>query len=179
MQAAAPTSTTNTTATPPLPWWTRMIAKCLSIIAGLLSILLAVVALVTVNPNCMVAALLQLFIGFMTIAFEAPVCCMCIECIAKIADFSESRSYWQKSLLYMLSGLIPIVICFELSTLFGSGMILLSGIVYGMMAIGKRGSNADDNTIGGNDSHVDAWDPNIRTNMPPTITTTTTSYNQP
>src|SRR5277367_6131265 len=89
-----------------LPWWIRMIAKCISIIAGILSILLAVVAMVTLQPNCLIAALLQLFFGFMTIAFEAPVCCMCIEFIATIADFSESRAYWQKSLLYMLSGLI-------------------------------------------------------------------------
>jgi len=35
-------------------------------------------------------------------------------------------------------GIVPILLCFELNTLLGSGMIVASGVAYGFMALGKK-----------------------------------------
>jgi hypothetical protein len=57
-------------------------------------------------------------------------------------------------------------------------LIFVTGVGYGMMAIGRRGqdniTNNQNATIGGSGHHVDAWDPNITPPQPPS-----TMYNQP
>ena len=35
-------------------------------------------------------------------------------------------------------GIIPILICIELNSILGSGMIFACGVVYGFMALGKK-----------------------------------------
>ena len=35
-------------------------------------------------------------------------------------------------------GVVPILLCVELNTLLGSGMIFASGVAYGFMALGKK-----------------------------------------
>jgi hypothetical protein len=60
----------------------------------------AILGLISVTPTCIVAVLLQLAAGFLTVALEAPFCCAFIDFIERIAQFSESRAYWQKAALY-------------------------------------------------------------------------------
>jgi hypothetical protein len=35
-------------------------------------------------------------------------------------------------------GLIPLIMCFELATFLGSGLILVTGCFYGFLALGKK-----------------------------------------
>jgi hypothetical protein len=35
-------------------------------------------------------------------------------------------------------GIIPIILCVELNTILGSGMIFSAGVVYGFMGLGKK-----------------------------------------
>jgi hypothetical protein len=34
--------------------------------------------------------------------------------------------------------IIPIAICFEMTTFFGAGFIFVTGVFYGLMALGKK-----------------------------------------
>jgi len=145
------------------PWWIRFLAKGLGVVGGFVAVFFAVLGFFTFDSGCIVAVLLQLVIGLLTVALEAPFCCMFVDFIEKIANFSESRAYWQKGLLYIAMGLIPIVLCAELNTLLGGGMIMSSGIVYGFMALGKK---ADRNTMlasagGAAPGDHGAWDSNV------------------
>jgi len=145
------------------PWWVRFVAKGLGIGGGFVAMFFAVVGFVTTDAHCIVAVTLQLVIGFLTIALEAPFCCMFVDFIEKIANFSESRAYWQKALIYCLMGLIPIVICPELATILGAGMIFLCGCAYGFMALGKKADRstmmASASGTGGHDAS--AWDSTV------------------
>ena len=38
--------------------------------------------------------------GALSIALEAPFCCMFVDFIERIAAFSESRKYWHKAALF-------------------------------------------------------------------------------
>jgi len=44
--------------------------------------------------------------GFLTVALEAPFCCAFVDFIEQIAQFSESRAYWQKAALYCIMGAV-------------------------------------------------------------------------
>ncbi|VDN32280.1 unnamed protein product [Gongylonema pulchrum] len=59
-------------------------------------------------------------------------------------------------------GLVPILLCVELNTVLGGGMIFASGTVYGFMALGKK---ADLSSIGG--STDPAWNANVNQQQQP------------
>uniref|UniRef100_A0A0N4Z660 Calcium channel flower n=1 Tax=Parastrongyloides trichosuri TaxID=131310 RepID=A0A0N4Z660_PARTI len=147
------------------PWWIRFLAKGLGIAGGFIAMFFGMLALISVSPTCIIAALLQLVIGFLSIAIEAPFCCSFIDFIEKIAVFSESRAFWQKALLFCTMGIIPIIMCPEIDTILGSGMIFGCGTVYGFMALGKK---ADRNSMmaaaGGIDNQ--AWSPQVNQGPP-------------
>uniref|UniRef100_A0A914VCW8 Calcium channel flower n=1 Tax=Plectus sambesii TaxID=2011161 RepID=A0A914VCW8_9BILA len=119
------------------PWWVRYLAKGLGVVGGFVAVFFAILGFFTFDAGCIVAVLLQLVFGLLMVALEAPFCCMFVDFIEKIANFSESRGFWQKGLLYIALGLIPMVICFELNTFLGGALIIGSGAVYGFMALGK------------------------------------------
>ena len=102
--------------------------------------------------------------GFLTIALEAPFCCTFVDFIEKIAIFSESRAYWQKGALYCGMGLVPILLCTELNTVLGAGMIFASGVVYCFLALGKK---ADRSVMMGAGSANPAWSPQVHQPTPP------------
>ncbi|KAF7634514.1 hypothetical protein Mgra_00006085 [Meloidogyne graminicola] len=148
------------------PWWVRFLAKALGIIGGFVAMFFAVLGLLTLSPRCAIASLLQLAAGFLTVALEAPFCCAFVDFIERIAQFSESRAYWQKSALYCIMGVIPCLICFELGTVLGTAMIIGAGLAYGFMALGKK---ADRDTMMGNiggGAQDTAWSPQINQPFP-------------
>uniref|UniRef100_A0A915LPQ2 Calcium channel flower n=1 Tax=Meloidogyne javanica TaxID=6303 RepID=A0A915LPQ2_MELJA len=104
--------------------------------------------------------------GFLTVALEAPFCCAFVDFIERIAQFSESRAYWQKAALYCIMGAIPCLICFELGTVLGTAMIIAAGFAYGFMALGKK---ADRDTMMGNiggGGQDPAWSPQVNQPFP-------------
>ncbi|KJH46004.1 hypothetical protein DICVIV_07922 [Dictyocaulus viviparus] len=120
------------------PWWVRFLAKGVGIIGGFLAVFFGALGLLSLSAECITAALLQMVFGFLTIALEAPFCCMFVDFIEKIAQFSESRKHWHKATLYGTMGIIPIIMCLELNKFLGSGMIFACGTIYGFMALGKK-----------------------------------------
>ncbi|TKR72564.1 hypothetical protein L596_019990 [Steinernema carpocapsae] len=144
------------------PWWVRYMAKGIGILGGFVAMFFAILGFVTLSPTCMIAATIQLVFGFLIIALEAPFCCTFVDFIEKIANFSESRAFWQKAALYCGMGIVPILMCPELNTILGAGMIFASGAVYGFMALGKK---ADRNTMMAASGH-DAWNANVNQQTP-------------
>ena len=138
------------------PWWVRFVAKGVGIIGGFVAIFFAVLGLFTVDPKCMIAMLLQMISGALIIALEAPFCCMFVDFIEKLAQFSESRKNWHKAALYGAMGAVPILMCFGMSTFLGSGMIFGCGAIYGFMALGMK---ADRNTMMA--ASDPAWNPQV------------------
>jgi len=118
-------------------------ARACGTVAGLLSLALGLFACITLHASCLAAGLIQMLLGFLLVTLEAPCCCMFLDFIERISQFSETRPYWQKALLYGLISPIPIVLCIEVSTFFGAGLIFVTGILYGMMALGKKADRSE------------------------------------
>jgi len=112
-------------------------------VSGILSLALGLFACITLHAACLAAGLIQMLLGFLILTLEAPCCCLFLDFIERISHFSETRPYWQKALLYCLVSPIPIVMCIEVSTFFGAGLIFVTGILYGMMALGKKADRSE------------------------------------
>uniref|UniRef100_A0AC35U8C7 Calcium channel flower n=1 Tax=Rhabditophanes sp. KR3021 TaxID=114890 RepID=A0AC35U8C7_9BILA len=146
------------------PWWLRYLAKAFAIVGGILAMFFGMLALLSITPTCIIAAILQLCFGLLSIALEAPFCCSFIDFIEKITIFSESRSYFHKAILFCGMGITPIIMCPELDTILGAGLIFACGTVYGFMALGKK---ADRNTMMGAAGDNKDWSPQVNSSIPP------------
>ncbi|KAI1722978.1 calcium channel flower [Ditylenchus destructor] len=155
------------------PWWVRYLAKGLGIVGGFVAMFFAVLGFISLTASCIIASFFQLVAGFLIVALEAPFCCAFVDFIEKIAQFSESRAYWQKAAIYSIMGVIPIVFCIEINTLLGGGMIFASGVVYGFMALGKKADRSAMMGFGGQDP---AWSPQV--NQPGSVSAPK-AFNQP
>lgn len=125
-------------------WWLRLLARALGTVGALICMILGIWACVSFSAICLVAGLTQIVSGFIVMLLEAPCCCQFVEFADKISKFTDSRPPWQKAVLYIVLSIPPVLMCIELSTFFGSGLIFLDGVVYGVMALGKK---ADRNTM--------------------------------
>ncbi|KAG7153358.1 calcium channel flower-like isoform X1 [Homarus americanus] len=126
-----------------LPWWQKYLARGVGCGGGIIAMGLGVFNCVTITPWCIVAGIWQMLAAFIVISAEAPCCCMFIEFVQKYSIWVEGRPQWQKAVLYIVLSLPAIIMCPGLSTVFGSGLLFLCGVLYGMMALGKKGSRED------------------------------------
>lgn len=123
-------------------WWFRLLARGVGTVGGLLAIFFGIWVAVSFSASCVAAGLLQMVFGFFTVALESPCLCLWFDFIEKINSFSEGRKYYQKAIAYGILGLIPLCMCFSPFTFLGSGLIATTGVLYGMMAFGKKADRA-------------------------------------
>ncbi|XP_022131198.1 calcium channel flower isoform X2 [Pieris rapae] len=130
-----------------VPWTLRYAGRGLGTIGSFIAIILGLLnctGILVFQVGCLIAGVWQMLAGFIVIVCEAPCCCFFIDYVQALSDKMEGRPYWNKAALYIGLSLPPFFLCFlSISTLFGSGMIFATGIIYGMMALGKKGSRDD------------------------------------
>lgn len=121
-----------------VPWLLRYSARAVGCVGGGIAVGLGIFNCVTLSPMCIVAGIFQVLASFIVIVIEAPCCCFFIEYVQQLSTWADSKPYWQKAAFYLVLSLPAIVLCFGLSTLFGSGLIFATAVLYGMMALGKK-----------------------------------------
>lgn len=130
-----------------VPWYLRYGAKMLGVVGGGAAIFLGLWAILsgvlTVSPMCIVAGIWQMLAGTALIAIEAPFCCFCLPFVQTFAGNLEGRPLWQKAVLYLILSLPPIIMCFGVTTLLGSGLVFATAAIYGMQVMGKKASRDD------------------------------------
>ncbi|XP_023028991.1 calcium channel flower isoform X2 [Leptinotarsa decemlineata] len=126
-----------------VPWWMKFAGRGVGTVGGFIAMFLGVWVCVTISFWGIVAGLWQITAGFIVLCCEAPCCCMFVDKVQKLADFIESRPYWNRAVAYAGLALPPIIMSVGLSTIFGSGLIFTTGVIYGMMALGRKGSRDD------------------------------------
>lgn len=126
-----------------IPWWQKYGARGVGCGGGIIALMLGVFTCITVYPGCIVAGIWQMCAGFIVISAEAPCCCMFVEFVQRYSTWVETRPHWQKAVFYVILALPAIILCPGLSTIFGSGLIFACGVLYGLMALGKKGSRDD------------------------------------
>lgn len=130
-----------------VPWWMRYGGRLLGTVGGFMAIILGLfscIGIVLLNVYSLIAGIWQMMAGFLVLVGEAPCCCFFIDFVQAFSDKMESRPYWNKAVLYVCIALPPFFLnFFSVSTWLGSGAIFGTGIIYGMMALGKKASVED------------------------------------
>ncbi|XP_072388985.1 calcium channel flower isoform X1 [Diabrotica undecimpunctata] len=121
-----------------VPWWMRFAGRGVGTFGGFIAMFLGIWLCVSFSFGTIVAGLWQIVAGFIVLSCEAPCCCMFVEHIQKLADFMDGRPYWNRAAAYGILALPPIILSFGLTSIFGSGFIFLTGVIYGMMALGRK-----------------------------------------
>jgi len=126
-----------------IPVMFRYLARGVGAIGGVIAIALGVIACLTTTPLCIVAGIWQMCAGFIVAIMEAPCCCMFVDFAHQFGAWADQRSYWQKGAVYLLMSLPSLLMCWEVSIILGSGLVFVTAVLYGMMALGKKAPRED------------------------------------
>ncbi|KAK0092908.1 hypothetical protein PV326_000357 [Microctonus aethiopoides] len=129
-----------------VPWYMKYAGRGLGTVGSLFAIFLGAwncVGIILGDVSCFISGMWQMVGGFLVVTIEAPCCCMFIDFVQNLSDWVERRPYWNRAAGYCLLALPPIFMCHNVSSIFGNGLIFTTGIIYGLMSLGKKGSLAD------------------------------------
>jgi hypothetical protein len=77
-------------------------------------------------------------VGFVVVTIEAPFCCAFVDNVQVFARKIEERPLLVKAAVYVLAPLPSIFFCFGFYSFVGGGVVVGVGVVYGMIALGKK-----------------------------------------
>ncbi|KAI5704582.1 hypothetical protein M8J76_005585 [Diaphorina citri] len=128
------------------PWYMKYGTRGLGIFGGGISIIFGLfncLGILLGNIDCLFGGIIQVLTGFLVLMIEAPCCCMFIDQVQMVSDIVDKRPVWNKAALYIGLPILALMMCLSLTTIAGSGLIFIAGILYGMVALGKKGSRED------------------------------------
>ncbi|XP_065359994.1 calcium channel flower isoform X1 [Calliphora vicina] len=128
------------------PWYLKYGVRFLGITGAFFCILFGLFNALTVlllNISCLIGGILQIVIGFLVMGLEAPCCFFCIDHVGHLADMADARPMWNRAALYCVVSIVPLIFCIGLGSLFPCGLIFATGVIYGMMSLGKKASAAE------------------------------------
>lgn len=129
-----------------VPWHLKYGGRAVGIVGGFFCVLFGLwncIGILLGDVGCLVGGILEIVVGFVVLAIEAPCCFIFLDYVQQVAEKADQRPYWNRAALYCVIALPPVILCFGLGTLFGCGLVFVTGMIYGMMALGKKGSRED------------------------------------
>ncbi|CAK8673664.1 calcium channel flower homolog [Clavelina lepadiformis] len=124
-------------------WWCKLLAKAVGVIAAIVCLIFAISNFITFHITCLAAGIIMVFISAILILFEAPICCMFFERTKSISDWLDRRKYWHKGLFYIIISIIPVILCPGFSTFIGCICPFATGVIYGLMSLGKKADRGE------------------------------------
>ncbi|XP_031640267.1 calcium channel flower isoform X3 [Contarinia nasturtii] len=128
------------------PWYLRYGARGLGIFGAFFAILFGFwncFGVITINFSSVLSGILQILVGILVMSIEAPMCCMFIDYAQKFAQVVETRPHWNRAAGYCVAAIPPVILEPGLASIFGCGLIFATGILYGMMSLGKKASREE------------------------------------
>ncbi|XP_014279158.1 calcium channel flower isoform X1 [Halyomorpha halys] len=124
-----------------VPLWLKYGARALGTCGGGIAIFLGLwncFSILLGGVECLLSGMWQMIAGFVVIVIEAPCCCFFIDFVHTFSDWADKRPFWHRAVFYVSIGFPPIVMCIGISSFFGGGLIIGCGVLYGIMALGKK-----------------------------------------
>jgi len=129
-----------------VPWWMKYAGRGLGTVGGMVAILLGVwscIGIIFGDVSCLISGMWQMVAGALVIMIEAPCCCLFIDFVQNVSDWMEKRPYWNRAAVYCVIALPAVFLCHELQIILGSGLIFTTGVIYGLMSLGKKASQQE------------------------------------
>ncbi|KAK9509834.1 hypothetical protein O3M35_004738 [Rhynocoris fuscipes] len=129
-----------------VPWWMKYLGRGLGTVGGGIAIFLGIwncLSILGGNISCLISGMWQMVAGFTVIVIEAPCCCLFIDFVQTLSEWVDKRPYWNRAAFYCGIAIPSFLLCIGASSFFGSGLIFATGVIYGMMSLGKKGSRED------------------------------------
>ncbi|KAI2799330.1 hypothetical protein RDWZM_001996 [Blomia tropicalis] len=127
-----------------MPWMITTAAKVVGSVAGVVSIFMGFLNLLSIlDIKCIFVGALLIIEGFIIVLTEAPCCCMFLDFAFMPANILEKRSPWFKAVIYLMFALVPFFWCLGISTFLSGGLIMATSAFYVMMAMGRK-ANRDE-----------------------------------
>ncbi|KAG8196004.1 hypothetical protein JTE90_028975 [Oedothorax gibbosus] len=133
--AAGQTQTANND---DLPWWMKYGVRFLGSVAAVGALVLGAMACISITPRCILAGICQMLFGLLVALIEAPFLCMFLDFAQVPSAYFDGKPPWMRGLLYIVISIIPISLCAGISTFFGSGLIFVTGSMYGMLSLRRK-----------------------------------------
>ncbi|XP_046845714.1 calcium channel flower-like [Xenia sp. Carnegie-2017] len=128
-------------ATSEVPGAIRLMIKVWGAFSALMDIGFGIFVMISVTPLCLAAGAIMIVSGLLVLSFEAPVICSKIKIVEETSKWIEKNlRFWIRAFIYLCLALLPFLMCQELSTFIGCGAIMVTAALYGVLAIGKKGS---------------------------------------
>ncbi|XP_034192257.1 calcium channel flower isoform X2 [Osmia lignaria lignaria] len=129
-----------------VPVWLKYAGRGLGTVGSLIAIFLGAwnsVSILWGSIDCLISGMWQMVAGFIVVMIEAPCCCLFIDFVQNLSDWVEKRPYWNRAGAYCLMAIPPVFLCIKMSSIFGSGLIFATGVMYGLMSLGRKGTRPD------------------------------------
>lgn len=129
-----------------IPWYFKYGSRALGIVGAFFCVLFGLwncLGILLANVMCFISGIIQILIGFMVMAIEAPFCCMFIDHVQVLSAKIEEKPLYIKAAIFCVSAVIPVLLCLGLGSIFACGLVFASGVIYGMMGLGKKASRED------------------------------------
>ncbi|CAL8143614.1 unnamed protein product [Orchesella dallaii] len=127
------------------PWYVKYGLRALGTAAGGLAMFFGLFNLIfsVFSPLCIVLSVWQILCGFLVVTIESPCCCVFVEHVNKVTEIVERKPMWMKAAAYVIAPIPAIIFCFGANTFLGGGSIVGTGVVYGMVALGKKATREE------------------------------------
>ncbi|THD23346.1 hypothetical protein D915_005774 [Fasciola hepatica] len=102
------------------PWYVKYASKVLGVVTSVVCFVTGIVSLIGLSVGCIIAGVILILISIVVMTLEAPFCCAMIPQLQKLNDFSERRSPLQRIIFYGIAAVLPVSMCFGISTIFSA-----------------------------------------------------------
>ncbi|XP_076750042.1 calcium channel flower isoform X2 [Xylocopa sonorina] len=129
-----------------VPRWMKYAGRGLGTVGSLIAIFFGVLNCTTIllgSVSCLISGMWQMVAGFIVVMIEAPCCCLFIDFVQNLSDWVEKRPYWNRAAAYCLIAVPPVFLCLGVNSILGSGLIFATGVIYGLMSLGRKGTRPD------------------------------------
>ncbi|XP_036863682.1 calcium channel flower homolog isoform X2 [Manis javanica] len=154
--AASSVSSASSAQEEGMTWWYRWLCRLSGVLGAVCSALSSLIparvcrfqacavsglfSCITVHPLNIAAGVWMITNAFILLLCEAPFCCQFVESANTVAEKVDRLRSWQKAVFYCGMAIGPIVISLTLTTLLGNAIAFATGVLYGLSALGKKGS---------------------------------------
>ena len=106
----------------------------------MLGILGCFVSFIVLYGHSIIAGAVEAFGGCVVLLIEAPFLFAYVTIAQKPREFLEKQANapFFKAVLLIVIGLIPLLLSTSINTIFGSGLVLVSGVFYAVIGFGRK-----------------------------------------